>query len=86
VVEVTSYIGQGTVRPLAIGRIPDHALGLMKQVKEYEKLTIRAAVEKSYALALKALALHPLVPSIQTARSILDDYCEQHGEYFPVLR
>ena len=86
VVEVTSYIGQGTVRPLAIGRIPDHALGLMKQVKEYEKLTIRAAVERSYPLALKALAQHPLVPSLQIARSILDDYCKQHGAYFPVLR
>lgn len=86
VVEVTSYIGQGTVRPLAIGRIPDHALGLMKQVKEYERLTIRAAVERSHALALKALALHPLVPSLQAAQSILDDYCAQHGAYFPALK
>jgi 6-phospho-beta-glucosidase len=57
----------------------------MKQVKEYERLTIQAAAEGSYGLALKALALHPLVPSLSVARSILDDYCQEHGTYFPLL-
>jgi 6-phospho-beta-glucosidase len=85
VVEVTCRLGQGVVRPLALGAVPDHALGLMKQVKEYERLTIQAAVESSYELALKALALHPLVPSLSMARSILDDYCQGHGAYFPRL-
>lgn len=86
VVEVTCYVGHGVVRPLALGVIPDHALGLMKRVKEYEKMTIQASVEASYALALKALTLHPLVPSLGIARSILDDYCQQHGGYFPHLK
>jgi 6-phospho-beta-glucosidase len=86
VVEVTCYLGQGVIRPLVIGAVPDHALGLMKQVKEYERLTIQAAVEGSYDLALKALTLHPLVPSLSVARSILNDYCGQHGTYFPQLR
>jgi 6-phospho-beta-glucosidase len=86
VVEVTCYLGHGVVRPLAIGAVPDHALGLMKRVKEYERLTIQAAVEGSYDLALKALTLHPLVPSLSIARSILNDYCGQHGAYFPQLR
>jgi 6-phospho-beta-glucosidase len=84
VVEVTCYLKQGMIRPLVIGAIPDHALGLMKRVKEYERLTIQAAVKGSYELALKALTLHPLVPSMGVARSILDDYCRQHGAYFPV--
>ncbi len=86
VVEVTCYLGHGVICPLVIGAVPDHALGLMKQVKEYERLTIRAAVEGSYDLALKALTLHPLVPSLSIARSILNDYCGQHGEYFPQLK
>lgn len=85
VVEVTCYLKQGVIRPLAIGAIPGHALGLMKRVKEYERLTIQAAVEGSYNLALKALTLHPLVPSLGIARSILDDYIRQHGPYFPAL-
>jgi len=86
VVEVTCHVGNGVIRPIAMGALPDHALGLMKSIKAYERLTIQAAVEGSYALALKALALHPLVPSYETARMILDDYIAQHGDYFPTLR
>ncbi len=86
VVEVTCYVGQGVIRPVALGAIPDHALGLMKSVKAYERLTIEAAVEGSYAKALKALALHPLVPSYETAKAILDEYRVEHREYFPELR
>lgn len=79
VVEVTCHVGQGVIRPIAMGALPDHAVGLMKMVKAYERLTIQAAVEGSYAVALKALALHPLVPSYEIAKAILDDYIAQHG-------
>lgn len=86
VVEVPAYVGRGLVRPLAVGQVPDHCLGLMKQVKAYERLTIGAAVEGCYEQALQALALHPLVPDVATARAILDDYREKHGALFPRLR
>ena len=86
VVEVTCHVGNGVIRPIALGALPDHALGLMKSIKAYERLTIQAAVEGSYSLALQALALHPLVPSYETARLILDDYIARHGDYFPTLR
>ncbi len=86
VVEVTCYVGNGVIRPVAMGALPEHALGLMKMIKAYERLTIQAAVEESYALAVQALALHPLVPSYEIAKKILDDYIAQHGEYFPSLR
>jgi 6-phospho-beta-glucosidase len=85
VVEVTCLARQGLVRPMAMGPLPDHALGLMKMVKAYERLTIQAAVEGSYALALQALTLHPLVPSHEIARKILDDYVAEHWKYFPQL-
>ena len=49
-------------------------------VKAYERLTVRAAVEGSYELALKALLVHPLVGSYDVARSILDDYLAVHGD------
>ena len=86
VIETTCMVGNGVVRPFAVGSIPDEDLGLLKSVKAYERLTIQAAVEDSYATALKALTLHPLVPGYDTARSILDDYLEQHGDYFPKLK
>jgi 6-phospho-beta-glucosidase len=85
VVEVTCNVKNGVLRPYALGEIPDHSLGLMKQVKAYERLTIEAAVEGSYSTAVKALALHPLVPSYETAKAILDDYIEDHGAHFPEL-
>lgn len=80
IVEVPCYLARGLVRPIAIGSVPDHALGLMKRVRAYERLTVEAAVTRSYATALKALALHPLVPDYAVARQILDDYIEQHGD------
>jgi 6-phospho-beta-glucosidase len=85
VVEVPCYLSQAAVRPVAIGSVSDHALGLMKQVKEYERLTVEAALSGSYTLALKALALHPLVRSFEVARCILDDYIRAHGDLFPPL-
>jgi 6-phospho-beta-glucosidase len=86
VVETNCWVGGGLVRPLAVGAVPDHALGLMKQVKACERLTIEAALTGSYDTALAALALHPLVPSPAVARAILDEYLEKHGALLPVRR
>lgn len=85
VVEAPAFVSYGMVRPLACGAVAAHCLGLMKQVKAYEKLTIAAAVEGSYSKAVQALALHPLVPGYDTARTILDEYRRQHGVLFPAL-
>ncbi len=85
VLELPCWVGSDLIRPLAIGSVPDHALGLMKQVKAYEHLTIQAALEHSYAKAVAALSLHPLVPSHAAARAILDEYIAKHGATFPKL-
>jgi len=85
VVEVTCFLEQAAVRPVAMGCVPGHALGLMKQVKAYERAAVEAALSRSYASALKALSLHPLVPGYTVARRILDGYVSEHGDYFPKL-
>jgi 6-phospho-beta-glucosidase len=85
VVEIPAYVGKGLVRPLAVGEVPGHALGLMRQVKAYEQLTIAAATEGSYAKAAEALTIHPLVRDHAVARAILDQYRERHGALFPAL-
>src|SRR5207244_10722166 len=64
VVEVPAVVGRGGVRPLAAGELPPSARDLVVRVKEVERLTIRAAAEGSRGLALEAIALHPLVPSV----------------------
>jgi 6-phospho-beta-glucosidase len=86
VVEIPSFVGKDSIEPVAIGQIPDHCLGLMKQVKAYEKLTIQAAVEKSFRKAVTALAIHPLVSDYVAAEKIVEGYQKKHGSYFPVLK
>ncbi|GAB4474572.1 MAG: glycosyl hydrolase [Anaerolineales bacterium] len=86
VVEIAALVSQGIIQPLSVGEIPKHCLGLMQQVKAYERLTIEAAVEGSYAKALTALTLHPLVPGFDVAKMILDEYIDRHGDLFPSLQ
>src|SRR5918992_619843 len=80
VVEVPCVIGASGVRPLAVGPVPDHARALIDTVKAVERTTIEAALTGSTALAVKALALHPLVPSVTAARAIFAGYRERLPE------
>lgn len=86
VVEIPTLVSNGQIQSLLVGEIPAHCLGLIKQVKYFEHLTIEAAVENSYKKALLALTTHPLVLDFTTARLILDEYITQHKGYFPILQ
>jgi 6-phospho-beta-glucosidase len=85
VVEVPALVARDSIRPLAVGDAPAHCLGLIKQVKAFERLTIAAAMEGSRSKAIAALTVHPLVRDHAKARAILDGYQQQHGSAFPVL-
>jgi 6-phospho-beta-glucosidase len=74
VVEVPCVVGRAGPVPLAIGTVPAHARALVETMKDVERTTIDAALLGSRELAIKALALHPLVPSVTTARDIFDGY------------
>ncbi len=77
VVEVPCVVGAAGARPLAVGPVPGHARALIESVKAVERITIDAALTGSTALAVKALALHPLVPSVEAARAIFAGYRER---------
>ena len=74
VVEVPCVVGRAGPVPIAIGQVPAHARALVEMMKDVERTTIDAALLGSRELAVKALALHPLVPSVNTARDIFDGY------------
>jgi 6-phospho-beta-glucosidase len=74
VVEVPSVVGRAGVVPLAAGEVPAHARALVELMKEVERTTIDAALTGSSSIAIKALALHPLVPSVSVAREIFSGY------------
>ena len=54
-------------------RCPTTRQALVQSIKAVERATIEAALTGSPALAVKALALHPLVPSVNTAREIFEE-------------
>ena len=74
VVEVPAVVGRAGPQPLAVGPVPPHAGALVALMKDVERTTIEAALTGSRALAVRALALHPLVPSVAVAREIFDGY------------
>ena len=86
VVEVTCLADEHGAHPLAQGALPEAALSLLRQVKLYERLTVRAAVENSRDAALAALLAHPLVGSYPAATAILDGYVEELHDLLPSLR
>ncbi|MFD7502146.1 6-phospho-beta-glucosidase [Streptomyces sp. NPDC059850] len=79
VVEVPCLVDAGGARPMATGAVAPDQLGLMLSLKAVERSTIEAAEAITEAgpaaargAALRALALHPLVDSVNVASRILD--------------
>jgi 6-phospho-beta-glucosidase len=72
VVEVPCVVGRGGIVPVAIGSVPMAAEARIVAVRAAERAAIEAALSRSRSLAVQALALHPLVPSVDVARRILD--------------
>jgi len=85
VVEVPCLVDTNGARPVAVGQVDAHALALMQSVKAVERLAIEAAATGSRALALRALALHPLVGSVATAERLLAGYLRQSPELASAL-
>lgn len=75
-VELPCEIDSRGARPLPFGPIPDVVRPLLMQVKEYERLTARAALTGSLKLAAEALRTNPLVgdrvDALQLAREYRD--------------
>ena len=74
VVEVPCLVDGKGAHPLSPTQPEGAELGLMQQLKAVEQLTILAALDRDPGLAVKALALHPLVDSVTVARDLLASY------------
>jgi 6-phospho-beta-glucosidase len=82
VVEVPCVVAHEEVRPLAVGRLPEVVRGLILAVKAYERLVIRAAVERSATWARLALLMHPLIGEWELADRLLAAFQRQDPEHF----
>lgn len=80
VVEVPCVVSRGGVIPVAIGTVPLPAQARIVAVRAAERAAIDASLSRSRRQAVLALALHPLVPSVEVASRILDRHlAEQPG-------
>jgi len=83
VVEVLCSLGANGIEPKPVTVYNEYVKGLMRAVKAYEKLTVRAAMEGDRDVALEALMAHPLVGDIAKALPLLEDMLEANKEYVP---
>lgn len=77
VVEVLCDVDAKGPRPVGPPVLSGDQLGLVQQVKAVEQLAIEAARTRSPRVAVQALALHPLVDSVTTARLLFQGYRER---------
>lgn len=80
VIEAPCLVDGSGIHELAVTDLPDHAVGLVQQVKLAERLAMRATLEGSRRLAWQAIASHPLVDSVRVARQLLDAMIAERPE------
>jgi 6-phospho-beta-glucosidase len=82
-VEVACLVDRLGAHPIRIGAIPLPVRGLIQAVKAYESLIVQAAVEGSRRAAMQALMAHPLTPSWEVARPLLDELLAANRPWLP---
>ncbi|MGO3153101.1 MAG: 6-phospho-beta-glucosidase [Galactobacter sp.] len=80
VVEVPCTVDGTGIHPHSIAPVTGHMLALMQSVKAVEQLIIASVLQRDPELAWKAIAVHPLVDSVNVARELLERYREVHPE------
>jgi 6-phospho-beta-glucosidase len=83
VCELPCLIDADGAHPRPQRPLPPEMLGLVEQVKAYERLTVRAAVTGDHDVALQALMANPLVGSFDVARPLLDALLAAHRAHLP---
>lgn len=83
VVEIPARIDREGAHPLPLAPLAPEMLGLVQQVKAYERLAVRAATTGDRTVALKALLANPLVARYRVAAPLLDALLEANRQHLP---
>jgi 6-phospho-beta-glucosidase len=83
VVEVPARIDREGATVKRLPALPPEMLGLVQQVKAYERLAVRAAIDGDRSAALKALLANPLVGRYRVAAPLLDALLEANRAHLP---
>ncbi len=83
VLELPCTIGMSGIVPKPTSPLPPVCESLITQVKTYEILTAKAAVDGDRTSAYSALLAHPLGPSADKIDVVLNDMLETNRSYLP---
>jgi 6-phospho-beta-glucosidase len=83
VVEVSSTVDAKGAHPLSFEPLAPEMLGLVQQVKSYERLAVTAAESGSRSTAVKALMANPLVGDYDVAVPMVDEIVALNRQYLP---
>lgn len=83
VIETNCLIDALGAHPLAFGKLPPLMNGLTQQVKDFERLTIDAAVHGDKNKALLALVANPLVADVNLATTLVEDVLSINQAWLP---
>ncbi|KIQ78237.1 6-phospho-beta-glucosidase [Aeromonas sp. L_1B5_3] len=79
-VEVSSLITKSGPLPLNVAPFPQDTLRLLQLMKEFEQLTIEAAINGNRHTAWRALVLNPLITSGSKLEQALDEVIAAHPD------
>ena len=83
VIETACMVNAGGIKSLTIAPPPKAVWGLIAAVKNYEQLTVEAALTGCRETALTALVPHPLVRDYDIAKPMLAELLEANKNYLP---
>jgi 6-phospho-beta-glucosidase len=83
VLELPCLVNGEGIHPLPAEPLPPVCYGLLAQVKSYELLVVEAGVHGDYDAAYQALLAHPLGPSADKIKIVLDEMLEINEAYLP---
>jgi 6-phospho-beta-glucosidase len=83
VVEIPARVDRDGAHPGRFGPLAPEMLGLVQQVKAYERLAVRAAINGDRSAALKALLANPLVGRYSAATGLLESLLEANRKHLP---
>ena len=83
VVETLGHCDAQGIRPLPMPGLPPHLRGLVEALGEYQQAAADAAWSGDARDAVRALAAHPLVRSIDLAERLYAEMAAAHAQHLP---
>lgn len=83
VVEVPAYVDRSGVTPLVQPALPRQVIGLVKMLGEYQALAGEAAWSGGRKEAIRALASHPFMHSLEKTEAVYDEMAHALRDYLP---